>query len=332
MNSAIDFSILGKLVKNSAFILTLHRVAEIDNHRIWKNEHLKISPLFLEKLILSLKRRSVSFISIDELYEILLKQRSAKNCIVFTLDDGYRDNYENAYPLFKLYNVPFIIYVVTKMVEKKFIYWWYLLEDLIIRNDQICLRDGSIIKCDSGKKKEAAFLRIRDRILSLHPLKLREELPWMFDGYQLDLDSYNDVLPLTWEHIETLGKEPLATIGSHSHSHIGFKYCELAEIKKDIQQSITLLESHVHRKVMHFCFPYGEQPTLRHEERNLISSLGFKTAVTSHWGPIYASHSSQLYSLPRFFLTERSGFQLCKISIKQFLHHQLWSTNENITC
>jgi peptidoglycan/xylan/chitin deacetylase (PgdA/CDA1 family) len=36
--------------------------------------------------------------------------------VVFTLDDGYADNFINAYPIFKKYNIPFCIYVCKKYV------------------------------------------------------------------------------------------------------------------------------------------------------------------------------------------------------------------------
>ena len=35
----------------------------------------------------------------------------------FTFDDGYRDNREHAYPVFKRLNLPFAIYIPTAYAE-----------------------------------------------------------------------------------------------------------------------------------------------------------------------------------------------------------------------
>ena len=56
-------------------------------------------------------------------------------CIVFTLDDGYLDNYTNALPIFIKYNVPFTIYITTSFPDHKFTMWWYALEDIILNSN-----------------------------------------------------------------------------------------------------------------------------------------------------------------------------------------------------
>jgi len=85
-----------------------------------------ITPERLESLIVEYKRRGYSFVSIDEIRNRLETIHSwgkalfVSKCIAVTLDDGYRDNYEVAYPIFKKYNVPFCIYVTTGYIGGEF--------------------------------------------------------------------------------------------------------------------------------------------------------------------------------------------------------------------
>ena len=91
-----------------------------------------ITPERLETLIVAYSNQGYKFISIDDLCDILqhLQRMSAvrrflttkrlKKFICITLDDGYEDNYVNAYPLFRQYRVPFCIYVTSSYIDGDF--------------------------------------------------------------------------------------------------------------------------------------------------------------------------------------------------------------------
>lgn len=103
----------------------LHRVTPNRSHDK-RYAPYDITPQRLESLIVDYQQRGYSFVSIDEIGTRLqtmttwCKAIRASKCIAITLDDGYRDNYEIAYPIFKKYNVPFCIYVATGYIDKCF--------------------------------------------------------------------------------------------------------------------------------------------------------------------------------------------------------------------
>ncbi len=86
-----------------------------------------ITPERLESLINTYQRRGYVFVSIDEICNRIhtittwCQAIRTSKCIAITLDDGYQDNYDVAYPIFKKYNVPFCIYVATGYIDAKFI-------------------------------------------------------------------------------------------------------------------------------------------------------------------------------------------------------------------
>lgn len=286
-------------------ILMLHRIGRMDDNRIQSNEHLKISPEFLESIILESKKRGFRFVSIDELYDVLRLKKKASKLMVVTLDDGYRDNITVGLPIFKKYSVPFTIYVSTGMIEKEFIFWNCLLEDIILDNDKVILADGSMYKCKSKRSKEKAFMAIRKKIIKIHPKNIKQELPKMLFNYNVDLYKYSNILPMTWEQLKILANEPLATIGSHTHSHIGLNFHSEEENILDIKRANHLFKEKVNIIPKHFCYPYGGVASAK--ERDIIAAMDFKTAVTTDLGNIYPEHATNLLRLPRIFVAEKSN-------------------------
>ena len=134
--------ILEPYFSGMAVIFILHRVAPFEAGKLPPNENMKISPKYLAQFINQLIKQGYSFISLDRLYEILIKGERVSKQVVFSLDDGYKDNFEIAYPIFKKFNIPFTIYVTTSFPEKKALLWWYLLEDLILANDEISFKQN----------------------------------------------------------------------------------------------------------------------------------------------------------------------------------------------
>lgn len=92
----------------------LHRVTfkHSKQERMWPYE---ITPKRLENLIVEYQSKGYEFVSIAEVAE-RMKGKDGKKFVAVTLDDGYANNYEVAYPIFKKYEVPFCVYISRMML------------------------------------------------------------------------------------------------------------------------------------------------------------------------------------------------------------------------
>lgn len=117
-------------------IWMLHRVVE---HRSTKPEQrvLEVTPEWLEQKILEYQRKGYSFISIDNIFNFHFSFFNSHRWVCITLDDGYRDNYTLAYPLFKRMSIPFVVYVTTGFIDNQREMWWYPGEQLGIGSDEL---------------------------------------------------------------------------------------------------------------------------------------------------------------------------------------------------
>ncbi len=286
-------------------IFMLHRVFPFEKEKLPPNENMKISPEYLESLIIDLKERNYQFISLDELYDIF-KGNSEKvsKKIVFTLDDGYKDNFTIAYPIFKKYNVPFTIYLTTSFPEMSAKLWWYVLEDLLINEDKQLTLAGESFSCQTDHLRTESFLRIRQKILKLDYVNFDEHLDQLFINYNVNWSDKCKEVALTWEQIKEMSKDPLVTMANHTHNHPALNQLSEVQTINEIDRAQKLIEENTSKKVEHFAYPFGSRNEIALRECEFLKKYGFKTATTTRNGNIFLKHKKFLESLPRVTLTE----------------------------
>lgn len=285
-------------------ILMLHKIDVPDEKGIWYNQHLKVSPSTIEEMADYAKRHNCRFVSLDEMEEAIRKKKNVRRWIAVTLDDGYQDNYLNGAPVFRKCGIPFTIYVCTKMVKKEMLYWWEILEQLVLSNNEVILNDGRFFDCSTKELKEKAFLDIREVILKLPQNSLLDSMKAIFANYEIDYNYGNNILGLSWEEIRELSNEPLCTIGNHSYSHNSFTGCTDEMIIRDIRQAAEEMKEKASIEMTHFAFPFGEATAVSKHDIDLIKRLGFKTSATTNED--FICYGTDVLELPRFFVTEKT--------------------------
>ena len=286
-------------------VYMLHHITEKDSKRIPTNEDLKVSPEFLEKIILKYKSKGFDFISLGQLNEIIQSDVIPERPFVtFTIDDGYQDNYTKALPVFERQQVPFAIFVATDFIDKKAILWWDSIEDLIMSHNSVVTSDGKRYSCESYQERWNTFRYLRERILNLDQINLEHELKKVFANYEIDWYEPIREKGMSWEQVISLAQHPLCTIGGHTISHLALSklsmdkaLCEISEGKKRIEQKIS-------QPVSYFAYPYGTPNEVGEREFQLIEESGFDIAFCAHGGCITKDNKSKCYQLPRVYFHE----------------------------
>ncbi len=294
-------------------VFMLHRVEQVVYPKATPNEDLKVSPDYLERVIGQLKAKHYTFVSLDELWSVLTQRKTARKLVVFTLDDGYRDNLTHALPLFSALDIPFTVYVSNSFPNRTAHLWWYQLERTVCENKQVTLRNGTVLPCQTSQEKWNSFLSLRSKFLDgqLIPAELNA-----MAGI-----PHNDDLCLNWNELAQLSASPLVTIGAHTMSHPALSSLPEIEMVAEMESSRRELETRLSRKVEHFAYPFGEKGQAGQREFDAAHTLGFKTAVTTRKGHIFPEHRDFMTALPRIYLYE-NGMRLDK----QLFENVLWNS------
>ncbi len=307
-----DFNLISGYYRGIATIFVLHHVRSSPVGELPANDVFRVSPEFLEDFIVLLGDAGYHFMSIDDLYEALHSGEVVKKGVVFTLDDGYIDVFKEAYPIFKKYSVPFTVYITTSFLDRKGILWWYALENLALRSDELVVGGDRFI-CDTYAQKNNVLLELGKLVRSLRQEDLLCELNGLFGRYDVNWFYRNEELCMSWKDVELLSKEKLCTIGNHTVNHLVFSKLSEDEIVAEVMDANRIIEHRIGRKVKHFAYPFGGREEVGVRETEILGELGFRTVVTARWGNIYPEHKRYCgCCLPRITLTE--GFKVGDIS------------------
>lgn len=112
-------------------ILMYHHVREFTEKMTPIARGLTVTPESLEKQLSYFQREGYTSFTLDQLSQyISSEQKPPQKSIIFTFDDGYRDFYQNAYPLFKKYNLHATIFLIADDIEAPAYLTWEQIHDM----------------------------------------------------------------------------------------------------------------------------------------------------------------------------------------------------------
>ncbi len=95
-------------------VMMYHQIAEYPG-----DDNLLVSSESFEKHMKFLRDNEYSVIPLDELISRIKSNLEMPDKVVaVTFDDGYEDNYKNAYPILKKYDIPATIFIITDYIGK----------------------------------------------------------------------------------------------------------------------------------------------------------------------------------------------------------------------
>ncbi len=297
-------SIFAPFTKPAGVIFMLHQVLPDPPQAFEPNRTLRVTPDFLASVIESTREAGFDIVSIGDVSG-RLREGSDRPFAVFTLDDGYKDNRELAYPIFKRYSVPFTIYVTSDFADGKPDLWWLTLEEVLRAAPHITLGmngQGRHFPLRTAAEKEAAYHAIYWWLRSIPEDLARAVVAELAADQNYDLKSAHADMFMSWDELRELAQDPLVTIGAHSTTHRALGKLPEAVARAEMADSIARIGRELGRPCRHFSYPYGCTLSAGPREYRLAEDLGFATAVTTQKGLLYPEHAHALTSLPRLSL------------------------------
>ncbi len=243
-------------------------------------------------------KKFYNVISLDTLL-ILLEtnalDKSKAYCVV-TFDDGWLDNYQNAFPILKKNNIPATVFLATKFIGVNRWFWHEKISHLIMQlkieyvNAQLFIKDDSWDENNSAavmigilKRMNASNqLQIIDEIIETLKHYSESEREQAIDDLYKLFDEQAPVLRnmLDWDEVREMSKSNIS-FGAHTCNHKILTSIPLNEAQQEITESMLDIQKNNINFSPVFCYPNGNYNA---EVLKLVKSAGYQAAVTTKFG------------------------------------------------
>jgi peptidoglycan/xylan/chitin deacetylase (PgdA/CDA1 family) len=297
-------SFLAPFTKGAGAIFMLHQVLPDPPQSFEPNRILRVTPDFLDEVIEATREAGFDIISLDDAPD-RLQQGGERPFAVFTLDDGYKDNREFAYPVFKRHEVPFTIYVASDFADGKPDLWWLTLEEVLRSSPHITLAmngQGRHFPLGTPAEKELAYHEIYWWLRSIPEDLARALVNELAAAQHHDPRPAHARLFMSWDELRELAQDALVTIGAHTTTHRALGKLPESVARAEMADSRARIERELGRPCRHLSYPYGCANSAGPRDFRLAGELGFATAVTTQKGLIHPQHANALTALPRLSL------------------------------
>lgn len=287
-------------------IFTLHHVRPAaDREAFAPNRILEVTTEFLDQTLQQVKDHGYDIVSLDEARRRLLESDFRNKFVSFTLDDGYRDNYSFAQPIFAKHNAPFTVYITTGLPDGSAVLWWRHLENIVRVEKEFVLRLDSRelrFRTETTRQKYRAYQAAYWQLRPLPHTQQYDVIQRFVEDYGEDCAELCRRHAMTWEMIKNLSDGDLATIGAHTLNHYSLSKLPQRDMREEADASMRLISERTGRATEHFAYPYGDRSSAARREFDAIRELGFKTATTTRKGMLFSEHLDHLHALPRVSL------------------------------
>ena len=300
--------LLAPLTQGAGVIFTLHRVRPepAEQGAFAPNRILEVTPEFLDAVLDQVQAAGLDVVSVDEVVRRLRAKDAENRFACFTFDDGYRDNLEYAYPLFKRRALPMTIYVPTNYPSGNGELWWLALEEIVDRAQEgieLC-RDGTLWRLPTATVAEKcrSFEQIYWWLRAVDEVTQRQVVRALAERFDVDMAAECRKLIMSWDEIRTMAADPIVTIGAHTKSHFALAKLSRDQARDETSGSADKIEQELGARPVHFAYPYGDALSAGKRDFALARECGFETAVTTQKGMLFPGHRAHLTALPRVSL------------------------------
>lgn len=293
-------------LSGKAFILMYHRVLNpADSQRLYVQPGMFVTSNSFSKQIAFLKER-FEVVFLEELVKKIVNGEDVGGLCAITFDDGWLDNYTEAFPVLKKYGVPATIFLATGFIGTDRIFWpeelcCYLEQGMAVKPESesvpqsyICFND------DINRYRQCQLNTFFDRsieILKGYSSDDREEVLGFYRSI-LNTDSFPRQM-INWIEAREMLSSGLVRFAAHTVNHEMLDQLSFQKAREEIVKSRADIEHNLGRRVTAFAYPNGNYTE---NVLNILAESGFTAAVTTRKG--FLARDTPLMEIPRIAIHE----------------------------
>lgn len=221
---------------------------------------------------------------LDVAVEAVRRDDLPDNAVAVTFDDGYKDNYLNAYPILSALKIPATIFLATDAIGSGRVLW----------HDRVfgAFRDTAVQRINgfggsyslgSRMEKLDALTKV---LVFLHSVSEEERLRGierLVERLEVADRRVSSDLMLSWAEVEAMRRDGIA-FGAHTVSHPVLSTVDAERARREIFGAKAAIEDKLGTTVTAFAYPGGKREHFDRRARNLVEEAGYRYALTTLFG------------------------------------------------
>lgn len=238
------------------------------------------------------------------------------NPIIITFDDGFADNYFNAYPILKKYNIPATFFISTGYIDTNKYFWFDGLANFLkhAEGGGYCFGEGmlNVMLSDSSRIDEIG--RVIAYLLGCSNelrISLVDEIRQKFVGSMSRVNKLD--CAMSSDQIREMSENGME-FGSHSVSHPILNKLSIIDLNKELAESKQFIENITSKECICLSYPNGKIENAGPEVISAAESFGYRYACY-YSESVDASNKYSKYTLNRIAVERYIGLSYFKMRL-----------------
>ncbi len=228
------------------------------------------------------------------------------NAALITFDDGYLDNYTQAYPILRKYDLPALIFLTSGHIDTDQPFYWDLAAYCFhhTTQDHIAFPDRKEQFWADESEKElvsTAWIESMKKIPNEEKKKWVAQLPQTLK-VSVPSNFFRNLM-MNWDQIREMNKNRIE-FGGHTINHPILSKVPLDEAFNEIDGSRKRIEHELGREVQSFAYPNGMSDNFNSDIEKAVARAKYQAAFTLLNGPTSLQEvRKNHYTIRRIFIS-----------------------------
>ncbi len=290
-------------------VLNYHRVGEAADSMLDRGIYSATQDEFDRQL--DFLKRQFDVVGVSDLAQVMSERGRA---VLITFDDGYRDNYEYAFPVLKRHGLPATFFLTSGFIDTTALAWWDEIAWMVHSSRERWLFPFDVLPelltLSSPADRETAITRLLQVYKALpadETEKFLEDLGIRAGTGRGSPELARD-LWLSWDMIREMDRGGM-DIGGHTVSHPVLSRHSLEAQRHEIVESKERIEAMIGHPITAFSYPVGHPESFTEETKNLLIEAGYHWAFSFSGGFALPGKVDQL-NVPRVAVAPHISHEL----------------------
>lgn len=253
--------------------------------------------------------RHFTVVSVADVQNWLLEKRPLPpHPLLITFDDGYRDNFDHAFPVLQQHRFPAVIFLATNYIGTGIPFFWDLAAYCFFHTKKTTavLPVLGTQQWADAKEKTAVMYNWLNCLKQL-PNDEKEtavaQLPTLL-GVNIADDAFAN-LCITWDQARIMSADGIA-FGAHTQNHPILTRIPLEKAKAEIMQSKAHIVAQTGQPATSIAYPNGQEQDFNPAIQAIVQQAGFSIAFTLQPGPSKSDETANNpFAIRRIFISHQ---------------------------